>query len=256
MTGSWIPEDPFDDIFHRFFGSSGRPQPPVQRVDLGRLLNDDAKQLVSLGRQAAVDWGHSAITPEHLLYVAALTDPTRGVISGLGLDPDKVAEQMRDVVAASSTADEDGPVTLSPAAKLALRTAQQQASQAGVSYIGPEHILLGIASNPDSPAAGALSGAKIDAGNGTPAKSSTPTLDEYGRDLTAEARGGNIDPSWGGRTRLRRPSRFCLAAARTTRFSSATRASGRPPSWRGSRSASSTATCRPPSPTAGWSPSM
>ncbi|MFC0452144.1 ATP-dependent Clp protease ATP-binding subunit [Rhodococcus jostii] len=194
MTGSWIPEDPFDDIFHRFFGSSGRPQPPVQRVDLGRLLNDDAKQLVSLGRQAAVDWGHSAITPEHLLYAAALTDPTRGVISGLGLDPDKVAEQMRDVVAASSAADEDGSITLSPAAKLALRTAQQQASQAGVSYIGPEHILLGIASNPDSPAASALSGAKIDAGKGPHTKSSTPTLDEYGRDLTAEARGGNIDP--------------------------------------------------------------
>ncbi|NDV08603.1 hypothetical protein GXW84_29615 [Rhodococcus sp. IEGM 248] len=145
MTGSWIPEDPFDDIFNRFFGSGGRPRPQVQRVDLGRLLNDDAKQLVSLARQAAQDWGNSAIT-------------------------------------------------LSPAAKLALRTAQQQASQAGVSYIGPKHILLGIASNPDSPAASALSGAKIDAGKGPHAKSSTPTLDEYGRDLTAEAGGGNIDP--------------------------------------------------------------
>ncbi|MFC9763435.1 ATP-dependent Clp protease ATP-binding subunit [Rhodococcus jostii] len=194
MTGSWIPEDPFDDIFNRFFGSGGRPRPQVQRVDLGRLLNDDAKQLVSLARQAAQDWGNSAITPEHLLYAATLADPTRGVISGLGLDPDKVAEQMRDVAAASSAADEDGSITLSPAAKLALRTAQQQASQAGVSYIGPEHILLGIASNPDSPAASALSGAKIDASKGPHAKSSTPTLDEYGRDLTAEARGGNIDP--------------------------------------------------------------
>ena len=194
MTGSWIPEDPFDDIFNRFFGSGGRPRPQVQRVDLGRLLNDDAKQLVSLARQAAQDWGNSAITPEHLLYAATLADPTRGVISGLGLDPDKVAEQMRDIAAASSAADEDGSITLSPAAKLALRTAQQQASQAGVSYIGPEHILLGIASNPDSPAASALSGAKIDASKGPHAKSSTPTLDEYGRDLTAEARGGNIDP--------------------------------------------------------------
>ncbi|NLU84327.1 ATP-dependent Clp protease ATP-binding subunit [Rhodococcus sp. HNM0569] len=198
MTEGWVSRDPFDDIFSRFFGSGARAQPQVQRVDLGRLLNDDAKALVSWARKAAQDWGNSSITPEHLLYAATLSDPTRGVIEGLGLDPDKVAEQMQAAVAGDTAADEGeagGAITLSPATKLALRTAQQQAGQAGVGYIGPEHILLGIASNPENPASKVLSGAKIEAAaRGGKNESSTPTLDEYGRDLTAEARAGNVDP--------------------------------------------------------------
>ncbi|QNG20491.1 ATP-dependent Clp protease ATP-binding subunit [Rhodococcus triatomae] len=197
MTEGWISRDPFDDILSRFFGPGGSPtRAPVQRVDLGRLLNDDAKTLVGFARQAARDWGSPEITPEHLLYAATLNDPTRGVVSGLNLDPDKVAEQMRDAVAKGASPDDDSLV-LSPAAKLALRTAQQQAGQAGVSYIGPEHILLGIASNPESAAARALAGAnaRLDASApGGTQQSATPTLDEYGRDLTAEARSGNVDP--------------------------------------------------------------
>ncbi len=52
MTDNWLSRDPFDDIFDRFFSSGGLRQPQVQRVDLSRLLNDDAKQLVSEpGRQ-------------------------------------------------------------------------------------------------------------------------------------------------------------------------------------------------------------
>ncbi|TXG92462.1 AAA family ATPase [Rhodococcus rhodnii] len=206
MTDGWISgspfsNDPFDDIFGRFFGSGGRPRQQVQRVDLGRLLDDDAKQLVSFARQAVLDWGGTEITPEHLLYAATLADPTRGVISGLGLDPDAVATQMRDIAAAGATPhepgdeDEEGSVTLAPAARLALKNAQRRAGESGASYIGPQHILLGIASNPESPAAKALSGAKLESPQGGgAANSTTPTLDEYGRDLTAEARAGNIDP--------------------------------------------------------------
>ncbi|NLG56550.1 MAG: ATP-dependent Clp protease ATP-binding subunit, partial [Rhodococcus sp.] len=195
MTEGWISRDPFDDILNRFFGSgSNASRAQVQRVDLGKLLNDDAKTLVEMARRAAQDWGSPEITPEHLLYAATLSDPARSLISGLGLDPDDVAEQMRDVVPKNDP-PEDGPITLSPGSKLALRTAQQQAGQSGVSYIGPELIILGIASNPESAAAKVLSGAKLDAptaAGGPP--STTPTLDEYGRDLTAEARSGNVDP--------------------------------------------------------------
>ncbi len=196
MTDSWLSRDPFDDIFDRFFGSSSMRQPPVQRVDLSRLLNDDAKRLVAGARKAAEDWGSSELTPEHLLFAATLDDPTRGVISGLGLDPDAVADQMRSLV---TTGENDGgPIVLSPATKRALRVAQQQAGQSGISYIGPEHILYGIAANSENPAEHVLAGANLGTdGSGTgrgSTPSSTPTLDEYGRDLTAEARVGNVDP--------------------------------------------------------------
>ncbi|WP_068157783.1 ATP-dependent Clp protease ATP-binding subunit [Rhodococcus phenolicus] len=198
MTESWQSRDPFDDIFNRFFGPGSLRQPQVQRVDLGRLLNDDAKRLVSTAREAAHEWGNSELTPEHLLYAATLEDPTRGVITGLGLDPDTVADQMRTLTGGAeqkaAAAGDGDAVVLSPAAKRALRVAQQQAGESGISYIGPEHILYGIAANSENPAAHVLAGAKLDAASPRGTDSTTPTLDEYGRDLTAEARAGSIDP--------------------------------------------------------------
>ncbi|SUE21498.1 DNA binding ATP-dependent peptidase [Prescottella equi] len=196
MTEGWGRMDsPFDDIFARFFGSGLSSQPPVQRVDLGRLLNDDARRLIATARDAASEWGNSEITPEHLLYAAAQNDPTRGVLSSINLDPDELASKMAAHLDKHGTPKTTpGAPSLSPAAKLALRTAQQQASESGSSYIGPEHILIGIAANSESPAGKALLGATIEGEKSSAPPSSTPTLDEYGRDLTAEARAGNVDP--------------------------------------------------------------
>ncbi|MDV7136599.1 hypothetical protein KXR83_16285 [Williamsia muralis] len=66
MTDAWMNHGSFDDLFARFFGTE-RPRPQVQRVDLGRLLNDDAKELVASAREAAKQWGSSELTTEHLL---------------------------------------------------------------------------------------------------------------------------------------------------------------------------------------------
>ena len=130
MTEGWGRMDsPFDDIFARFFGSGLSSQPPVQRVDLGRLLNDGARRLIATARDAATEWGNSEITPEHLLYAAAQNDPTRGVLTSINLDPDEVASKMAAHLDKHGTPKTTpGSPSLSPAAKLALRTAQQQAS--------------------------------------------------------------------------------------------------------------------------------
>ncbi|MGV9680174.1 ATP-dependent Clp protease ATP-binding subunit [Nocardia sp. NPDC003482] len=198
MTAAWPSSfGTFDDIFSRFFGTGLTAQPPVQRTDLARLLSDNAKNLLTEARDAARQWGNSEITPEHLLYAAARVQPSRTVIGELGLDPDKIADQMREAMnrnGSSAAGQDDGVVGFGPAARLTLRAAQRSAAEAGASYIGPEHILLGIASNSDSPAAQALSGAKLPSGEGPRKQSDTPTLDEYGRDLTAEARAGEVDP--------------------------------------------------------------
>ncbi|MFD3701877.1 ATP-dependent Clp protease ATP-binding subunit [Nocardia sp. NPDC058658] len=212
MTASWpSSRDPFDDIFQRFFGSGMSSKPPVQRIDLGKLMTDNAKLLVGTAREAAQEWGNPEITPEHLLYAATEAEPGRSIVAELSLDPDQVAEQMEDYLDTGEPSEDDlADITLSPATKLALRAAQRQAAQSGSSYIGPEHILLGIASLPDSVAAQALvAGIAATQSGGVPApgtpmatapskrqqpESDTPTLDEYGRDLTAEAREGLIDP--------------------------------------------------------------
>ncbi|GGN93158.1 ATPase AAA [Nocardia rhizosphaerihabitans] len=198
----------FDDIFQRFFGSGMSAKPPVQRIDLGRLMTDNAKLLIGSAREAAQEWGNPEITPEHLLYAATESEPGRSIVAELSLDPDQVAEQMQEYLDTGSPSEDDlADITLSPGTKLALRAAQRQAAQSGSSYIGPEHVLLGIASLPDSVAAQALMAgiAATQSGNtsgpattGAPAKrqqqTDTPTLDEYGRDLTAEAREGLVDP--------------------------------------------------------------
>ncbi|MFE5475944.1 ATP-dependent Clp protease ATP-binding subunit [Nocardia sp. NPDC056541] len=212
MTANWpSSRDPFDDIFQRFFGSGMSSKPPVQRIDLGKLMTDNAKLLVGTAREAAQEWGNPEITPEHLLYAATEAEPGRSIVAELSLDPDQVAEQMEDYLDTGRPSEDDlAEITLSPATKVALRAAQRQAAQAGSSYIGPEHILLGIAALPDSVAAQALvAGIAATQSGGVPApgtpmatapskrqqpESDTPTLDEYGRDLTAEAREGLIDP--------------------------------------------------------------
>ncbi|MFI1917482.1 ATP-dependent Clp protease ATP-binding subunit [Nocardia sp. NPDC020380] len=199
MTQGWPGSrgsfDSFDDIFQRFFGNGMSLQPPVQRTDLSRLLSESAKQVVDGARAAAHEWGNSEITPEHLLYAAADIEPSRSIVAEIGRDPKELREQMRTAAGSGVGAHGgDHALALSPAAKSALRNAQRSAAEAGSSYIGPEHILLGIAAIPESPAAQALSGAKIPTTNGPKEPSETPTLDEYGRDLTAEARAGKVDP--------------------------------------------------------------
>lgn len=187
----------FDDVFQRFFGAGARSRPQVQQVDLSRLLTDSAKQLVGAALDAATEWGNPEITPEHLLYAAATNEPTRDAIAGLQLNPDQVADHMK---AAAGIGDGSvGTPALSPAAKRAIRIAQRHAAQAGQSYIGPEDILLGVAATSDTAATRALAnapGLRAAAGGGgqQQAASSTPTLDEYSRDVTADARAGKLDP--------------------------------------------------------------
>lgn len=57
MTQGWPSSrdsfDSIDDIFQRFFGSGMAAQPPVQRIDLTRLLSESAKSVVD-GVRAAV----------------------------------------------------------------------------------------------------------------------------------------------------------------------------------------------------------
>ncbi len=136
---------------------------PGARAISRRFSHDDARRLIATARDAASEWGNSEITPEHLLYAAGQNDPTRGVLSSINLDPDELASKM--AAPWTSTArpkTTPGAPSLSPAAKLALRTAQQQASESGSSYIGPEHIMIGIAANSESPAGKALLGATIE----------------------------------------------------------------------------------------------
>ncbi|PWI08598.1 Clp protease [Streptomyces sp. NWU339] len=189
-------QDPFADLLNRFFGMSPLTSPPaVQRVPIGKLLSASAQELLSIASEQAVKDGSSELDTDHLLWAATQVGPSRSVLEQAGVDPDRLASELLPALAKGSGAAEP---SLTPAAKRALLDAHVRSRAAGASYIGPEHILAALLAAQESGAGQALRGegaapkTVTRAAAGPP--STTPTLDEYGRDLTAEARDGRLDP--------------------------------------------------------------
>ncbi|KQS63666.1 ATP-dependent Clp protease ATP-binding subunit [Modestobacter sp. Leaf380] len=198
---------PFDDFFAAFLGSGARRG--MQRVDITALLSDQARQVVGAAAHQAAAWGSRDLDAEHLLWALAGHEPTRGLLSRAGADPGQLAGQLEAALRRGEATEQ--PPVLTPAAKRALLDAHQVSRASGSTYIGPEHLLFALALNPESGAGRFLSvsrvtpealqraaaGVPVGGGGGGSAEqppSSTPTLDEYGRDLTAMARDGKIDP--------------------------------------------------------------
>lgn len=202
--------DPFSELLNRFFGMSPASSPPaVQRVPIGRLLTESSHELLNLAARRALEDGTSDLDTEHLLWAATKVDPARGLLARAGADPDTLASQIAEVLPRESGEPSAEP-GLTPAAKRTLATAYARSRAAGVSYIGPEHILGALLDGGDSGAARLLSAEGQDIrkleglteqasrADGLPGeggkKEPATTLDEYGRDLTDEAKAGKLDP--------------------------------------------------------------
>ncbi|MFJ8951059.1 ATP-dependent Clp protease ATP-binding subunit [Streptomyces sp. NPDC102381] len=204
------PSDPFSEMFNRFFGTSPASSPPaVQRVPIGRLLTESSQELLNLAAQKAHDDGTSDLDTEHLLWATTKVEPSRRVLEQAGVDPDRLAEEIARILpqVAGQPSAEPG---LTPAAKRSLAAAHAQSQAAGVSYIGPEHILGALIADPGTGAARLLSASGLDpqrlanateqaarpegGGGGSGSAGPSTTLDEFGRDLTEEAKAGKLDP--------------------------------------------------------------
>ncbi|MFH8495872.1 ATP-dependent Clp protease ATP-binding subunit [Streptomyces coeruleorubidus] len=197
--------DPFGEFLARFFGG---PRPGPRQIDIGRLLSQPARELVRGAAQYAAEHGSRDLDTEHLLRAALATEPTRTLLSKAGANPDSLASQIDERSGPAQHTPDDAPpptaLSLTPAAKRALLDAHDMARARGYGYIGPEHVLSALASNPDSAAGHILNAARFAPSNPPeapeapqaerPRPTNTPTLDKYGRDLTELARQGRIDP--------------------------------------------------------------
>jgi ATP-dependent Clp protease ATP-binding subunit ClpC len=192
---------PFDDFFNRYFGGSA-PRPP-RRVDIGALLTEQARELLRDAANQAAQWGDPDLDTDHLLWAATKQEPTRRLLTAAGADPGAIARDIESR-AQRGPAREVAP-SLTPSAKRALLDARQISRALGSSYIGPEHLLFALAVNPESAAGRQLRDSHVTpetlseaaAGGGRQGgqpPSQTPTVDEYGNDLTAMAREGRVDP--------------------------------------------------------------
>ena len=194
---------PFDDFLARYFG--GTPRRPANRIDIGQLLTEQGKELVRDAAIQAAQWGEGDLDTEHLLWAATRQETVRRLLMAAGADPDAIAREI-DSRAPHGEPRQETP-QLTPSAKRALLDARQVSRALGSSYIGPEHLLFALAANPESAAGRRLREARITpetlrdaavgsgrgSGSGQP-PSDTPTVDQFGTDLTAMAKEGRVDP--------------------------------------------------------------
>ncbi|GAA4466041.1 ATP-dependent Clp protease ATP-binding subunit [Phytohabitans houttuyneae] len=200
--GGQFGQDPFEEFLAQFFGAQqGR------RIDLARLMSQDARELIQSAAQKAGEWGSPDLDTQHLLWAVCQREPLRQLLARAGDDPSSLASDIERRARRGEPREE--PPTLTPAAKRALLQAHQISRTLGASYLGPEHILLALVVNRDSEAGRMLAAhgvtpdslrqAALGQGQGpgqpgAPAPTPTPTLDRYGRDLTGLARDGKVDP--------------------------------------------------------------
>ena len=191
-------------------------------MDTGRLTTKSQEAVSAAVRTAAAD-GSPHVEPVHLLL--ALLDQPDGVprplLEAVGADPAAVrarAEQQRAALPRASGSTVAAP-QLSRGFLAAATVAQEKATEVGDEYVSTEHLLVGLAAGSDDVAAllkaqGATPGALVDAfakvrGGARRVTTQDPegtyqALEKYGRDLTADARDGKLDPVIGRDTEIRR----------------------------------------------------
>ena len=198
-------------------------------------FTDRARRVVVLAQEEARMLNHNYIGTEHLLL--GLIHEGEGIgaraLESLGVTLNAVREQVQDIVGPGPQAP-NGHIPFTPRAKKVLELSMREAIQLNHGYIGTEHILLGMVRANEGvanqvlvklgaePAAvrqavmdlisgypGNNSGDKetagVGAGNsreGTPAGSTI--LDQFGRNLTAAAREGELDPVIGRHKEMER----------------------------------------------------
>ena len=188
-------------------GSGSEPSPA--RIDLGRLLSPPARDLVDAAAARTAERGEADLDTQHLLWAATRQPATRTLLCRAGADPDEIARKVEALTspqsaAAGTTPTREGAPQLSPASKRALLDSHRISGARGSSFVGAEHLLLALAANDESGAGRLLRAALAtpeslqralgaddeSAAGGSP----TPTVDEYGQDLSELARFGKLDP--------------------------------------------------------------
>ncbi len=190
-----------------------------------------AKKVLALAHSEAKRMGHQVVGTEHILL--GLIQEGEGiaaqVLKGMGLDLAKIRSQVEDVTGVGQPVK--GDVGFTPRVKRVLELANEEAHRQDVNYIGTEHLLLGLIMEGEGIAARVLAnlnvspervwkqvvkllGGELDesvmpAPNSIPTPKNagpvnTPALNEFGRDLTLQAREGRLDPVIGREKEIER----------------------------------------------------
>ncbi len=184
-----------------------------------------AQQVLALARKEADRFNHNFVGTEHLLLglIKLGQGVAVNVLQKMGLDLETVRLEVEKQVGTGPDQKQVGNIPYTPRVKKVLNLASKEAKQLQHTYVGTEHILLGLLREGDGVAARVLKNLDIDIemtrqeilkeldpnfagdddldedGDPVPAKagkkgSKTPALRAFGRDLTEIARKGELDP--------------------------------------------------------------
>ena len=185
-------------------------------------FTDRARRVVVLAQEEARMLNHNYIGTEHILL--GLIHEGEGVaakaLESLGISLEGVRQQVEEIIGQGQQAP-SGHIPFTPRAKKVLELSLREALQLGHNYIGTEHILLGLIREGEGVAAQVLiklgadlnrvrqqvlqllsgyqgkepAGATAGSSSGSEQSQSTsPVLDQFGRNLTQAAREGKLDP--------------------------------------------------------------
>jgi ATP-dependent Clp protease ATP-binding subunit ClpC len=187
-------------------------------------FTERAQKVLALAQEEAIRLGHNNIGTEHILL--ALIREGEGIaakaLMALGLGPEKIQKEVESLIGRGQEVSHT--IHYTPRAKRVIELSLDEARKLGHSYVGTEHILLGLIREGEGVAARVLnnlgvslnkarqqvlqllgSNESVSGHSGSGASHvSTPTLDSLARDLTAIAREGRLDPVIGRSKEIQR----------------------------------------------------
>ncbi|MEC9309518.1 MAG: ATP-dependent Clp protease ATP-binding subunit [Chloroflexota bacterium] len=186
-------------------------------------FSERARRVLSLAQEEAQRFNHNYIGTEHILL--GLVRETEGVaarvLSGLTVDLSKVRSAVEFIIGRGEKPAE-GEIGLTPRAKKVVELAVDEARRMNHTYIGTEHLLIGLLREGEGVAAGVLeslgvtlekvraethrilSNSSSSGTQGSRNTTRTPTLDQLGVDLTMAAKSEKLDPVVGRSSELER----------------------------------------------------
>jgi ATP-dependent Clp protease ATP-binding subunit ClpC len=183
-----------------------------EAVDLQTFLSQSGLDRLQTAAQKAVEFGKSEVDTEHLLLALADNNVVQEILREFKLDPEEIKKTIEQTAPRGTRSEpsDDEQIGVSPRAKSALENALAASRELGHSYVGPEHILIGLVEEEDGFAGEQLRKLGLSShalrqkavkvvGKGAEdgkveGRSTTPTLDKYARDLSDLARRGKLDP--------------------------------------------------------------
>ena len=186
-----------------------------------------ANRVLEIAKEFSIAHNYSFVGTEHILY--GLVKEGEGLASKIltsqGLKPEYVEEEILRIDGVMNTLESDPEFT--PRAKRIIENSAKEAMRMGQNYVGTEHILLALMREIDSVAVRILIDTNIDpqrifadllrllsedspvanysdSSFSSSVDTNTPTLNQYGKNLTALAKESKLDPVIGRKNEIQR----------------------------------------------------